>query len=156
MKQYDWSEAITLTLIDSITALHKTPEKVTRCVIALLYWLCEHANIIDSEDSNTTDFPRCAKWNLQSLTKQLQKTPIHSLIPRQNLKAKERKEKQQDPEFQCPKVAKVTGGSKQAAKQTVQTTKDKEYLMPMSTSCLNQQASENLRFFHKLYQFQNW
>ncbi|CAL5364858.1 unnamed protein product [Camellia sinensis] len=36
MKQYDWPEAITSTLIDSIIALHKTPEKVTGCVIALL------------------------------------------------------------------------------------------------------------------------
>ncbi|THG17200.1 hypothetical protein TEA_027018 [Camellia sinensis var. sinensis] len=83
MKQYDWPEAITSTLIDSIMALHRTPEKVTGCVIALLYWLCEHATIIDSEDSNTTNFPRCAKWNLQTLTKQLQKTPVHSLAPRQ-------------------------------------------------------------------------
>ncbi|CAL5325688.1 unnamed protein product [Camellia sinensis] len=58
MKQYDWPEAITSTLIDSIMALHKTPEKVTGCVIALL-------------------------WNLQTLTKQLQKTPVHSLAPRQ-------------------------------------------------------------------------
>ncbi|CAL5425316.1 unnamed protein product [Camellia sinensis] len=58
MKQYDWPEAITSTLIDSIMALHRTPEKVTGCVIALL-------------------------WNLQTLTKQLQKTPVHSLAPRQ-------------------------------------------------------------------------
>ncbi|CAL5338547.1 unnamed protein product [Camellia sinensis] len=72
MKQYDWPEAITSTLIDSIMALHRTPEKVTGCVIALLV-----------KDSNTTDFPRCAKWNLQTLTKQLQKTPVHSLAPRQ-------------------------------------------------------------------------
>ena len=36
MKQYDWPEAITSTLIDSIIALHKTPEKVTKCVITLL------------------------------------------------------------------------------------------------------------------------
>ena len=34
-----------------------------------------------------------------------------------NLKAKERKEKQHDPEFQYPKVAKVTRASKQAVKQ---------------------------------------
>ncbi|CAL5349678.1 unnamed protein product [Camellia sinensis] len=72
MKQYDWPEAITSTLIDSIMALHKTPEKVTGCVIALLV-----------KDSNTADFPRCAKWNLQTLTKQLQKTPVHSRAPRQ-------------------------------------------------------------------------
>ncbi|CAL5331434.1 unnamed protein product [Camellia sinensis] len=36
MKQYDWPEAITSTLIDSIMTLHRTPEKVTGCVIALL------------------------------------------------------------------------------------------------------------------------
>ncbi|GMP25427.1 hypothetical protein CsSME_00002301 [Camellia sinensis var. sinensis] len=45
-----------------------------------------------------------------------------------NLKAKERKEKQQHPVFQYPKVAKVTRASKQAAKQIEQTTKDKEVL----------------------------
>ncbi|CAL5434355.1 unnamed protein product [Camellia sinensis] len=72
MKQYDWPEAITSTLIDCIMTLHRTPEKVTGCVIALLV-----------KDSNTTDFPRCAKWNLQTLTKQLQKTPVYSLAPRQ-------------------------------------------------------------------------
>ena len=57
-----------------------------------------------------------------------------------NLKAKEMKEKQHDPEFQYPKVAKVTRGSKQAAKQTEQTTKDKEvldadaYVLPQPTN----------------------
>ncbi|XP_028119301.1 glutamic acid-rich protein-like [Camellia sinensis] len=45
-----------------------------------------------------------------------------------NLKAKERKEKQHDPEFQYPKVAKVTRASKQAGKQVEQSTKDKEVL----------------------------
>ena len=45
-----------------------------------------------------------------------------------NLKAKERKEKQHDLDFQYPKVAKVTRGSKQVAKQTEQTTKDKKVL----------------------------
>ncbi|THG14335.1 hypothetical protein TEA_021889 [Camellia sinensis var. sinensis] len=84
MKQYDWSEAIAATLIDSITTLHITSKKVTGCIIALLYWLCEHVNIIDLEDSNTTEFPRCTKWNLQSLTKQLQKTPVYSLVSRQS------------------------------------------------------------------------
>ena len=45
-----------------------------------------------------------------------------------NLKAKERKEKQHDPEFQYPEVAKVTRASKQAAKQAEQSMKDKEVL----------------------------
>ncbi|THG02821.1 hypothetical protein TEA_014142 [Camellia sinensis var. sinensis] len=45
-----------------------------------------------------------------------------------NLKAKERKEKQHDPEFQYPKVTKVTRASKQAAKQVEQSTKDKKVL----------------------------
>ncbi|CAL5353985.1 unnamed protein product [Camellia sinensis] len=66
MKKYNWPKAITATLIDFITALHKILEKVTGCVIALL-----------------VKFLRCAKWNMQSLTKQLQKTPIKSLAPRQ-------------------------------------------------------------------------
>ena len=38
------------------------------------------------------------------------------------------KDKQHDPEFQYPKVAKVTRASKQAAKQTEQTAQDKEVL----------------------------
>ncbi|CAL5340200.1 unnamed protein product [Camellia sinensis] len=37
MKKYDWPQVITTTLIDFITTLHKTPEKVTWCVIAVLY-----------------------------------------------------------------------------------------------------------------------
>ncbi|THG18817.1 hypothetical protein TEA_001206 [Camellia sinensis var. sinensis] len=56
---------------------------------------------------------------------QVKKDPT-SMI--KNLKAKERKEKQHDLEFQYLKVAKVTRGSKQAAKQTEQTIKDKEVL----------------------------
>ncbi|CAL5347900.1 unnamed protein product [Camellia sinensis] len=71
MKQYDWPEAITSTLIDSIMALHRTPEKVTGCVIALLKTVTQQTS------------QECAKWNLQTLTKQLQKTPVHSLAPRQ-------------------------------------------------------------------------
>ena len=57
-----------------------------------------------------------------------------------NLKAKERKEKQQHPVFQYPQVVKMTRASKQAAKQTEQTTKDKEvldvdvYILPQPTS----------------------
>ncbi|GMP43217.1 hypothetical protein CsSME_00012666 [Camellia sinensis var. sinensis] len=59
------------------------------------------------------------------LQPQVKKDPT-SMI--KNLKAKERKEKQHDPEFQYPKVAKVTRASKQAAKQVEQSTKDKEVL----------------------------
>ncbi|CAL5323055.1 unnamed protein product [Camellia sinensis] len=69
-----------------------------------------------------------------------------------NLKAKERKEKQHDPEFQYPKVAKVTRASKQAAKQVEQSTKDKEVLdadaalIWTSENC--QQSWRNYRFLH--------
>ncbi|GMP34034.1 hypothetical protein CsSME_00007084 [Camellia sinensis var. sinensis] len=59
------------------------------------------------------------------LQPQVKKDPT-SMI--KNLKAKERKEKQHDLEFQYPKVAKVTRASKQAAKQVEQSTKDKEVL----------------------------
>ncbi|CAL5425431.1 unnamed protein product [Camellia sinensis] len=54
MKKYDWPKAITTTLIDFITALHKILEKVTGCVIALLMCQMEHAKLDQTvaEDTN--------------------------------------------------------------------------------------------------------
>ncbi|CAL5429234.1 unnamed protein product [Camellia sinensis] len=117
MKQYDWPEAITSTLIDSIMALHRTPEKVTGCVIALLV-----------KDSNTTDFPRCAKWNLQTLTKQLQKTPVHSLAPRQFYPSEDGGNEQK--EGNTEEYEASNGQEHQASSTEEETTKESEETEP--------------------------
>ncbi|XP_028051451.1 uncharacterized protein LOC114256066 [Camellia sinensis] len=46
MRKYNWAETIRNILMSSIEKYHKNPAKVTGCVMALLYWLCEHTLII--------------------------------------------------------------------------------------------------------------
>ncbi|CAL5437957.1 unnamed protein product [Camellia sinensis] len=65
MKSYDWAGAIRNSLMSSIRDFHRTPHKVTGCVIALLYWLCEHTSIVEAKLAH--QFPRFLKWNIGEL-----------------------------------------------------------------------------------------
>ncbi|KAK9291100.1 hypothetical protein L1049_009287 [Liquidambar formosana] len=66
VKEYRWPEAIWLTLMTSIEEKIDKPEDVTGCVIKLLYWLCEHLKIIESDGEHT--YPRFVKWHLEDLS----------------------------------------------------------------------------------------
>ncbi|XP_028087940.1 uncharacterized protein LOC114288621 [Camellia sinensis] len=65
MKLYDWTGAVRSMLMSSIRDFHRTPHKVTGCVIALLYWLCEHTSVVKANSAHM--FPRFLKWNVNEL-----------------------------------------------------------------------------------------
>ncbi|KAK9267478.1 hypothetical protein L1049_009904 [Liquidambar formosana] len=77
MKDYNWPAAIRSNLEASIEHSHTKPENVTGCVIALLYWLCEHSSILKPTKKNA--IPRFLKWNLGKLTKVLSKISLQTL-----------------------------------------------------------------------------
>ncbi|GMP98183.1 hypothetical protein CsSME_00046159 [Camellia sinensis var. sinensis] len=54
----------------SIKEFHRTPGKVTGCVVALLYWFCEHSNIVEPQTHNM--FPRFLKWDIGALMNKIQ------------------------------------------------------------------------------------
>ncbi|KAL7260301.1 hypothetical protein ACSBR1_006049 [Camellia fascicularis] len=62
LRQYDWIATIRNTLIGSLNEMYHRPEKVTGCVVALLFLICEHSNIITPERPNVT--PRFCRWNI--------------------------------------------------------------------------------------------
>ncbi|GMP88103.1 hypothetical protein CsSME_00040206 [Camellia sinensis var. sinensis] len=62
LRHYDWTATIRNTLIGSLNEMHNRPEKVTGCVISLLFLICEHSNIITPERPNVT--PRFCRWNI--------------------------------------------------------------------------------------------
>ncbi|KAG5565787.1 hypothetical protein RHGRI_001644 [Rhododendron griersonianum] len=46
LRNYDWCAAIVDQLMMSIRQHHDNPRRVSRCVVVLLYWLCEHTNLV--------------------------------------------------------------------------------------------------------------
>ncbi|KAL7203384.1 hypothetical protein ACSBR2_016641 [Camellia fascicularis] len=62
LQHYDWSATIRNTLIRSLNEMHNRPEKVTGYVVALLFLICEHSNIIAPERPDVT--PRFCRWNI--------------------------------------------------------------------------------------------
>ncbi|KAI8572739.1 hypothetical protein RHMOL_Rhmol01G0223200 [Rhododendron molle] len=46
LRNYDWCGAIVDQLMMSIRQHHDDPRRVSRCVVVLLYWLCEHTNLV--------------------------------------------------------------------------------------------------------------
>ncbi|GMP49086.1 hypothetical protein CsSME_00016191 [Camellia sinensis var. sinensis] len=49
----------------SVREFYQKLDKVTGCVVALLYWLCEHTNIVAT--GKLIMFPRFLKWNIGTL-----------------------------------------------------------------------------------------
>ncbi|GMP49595.1 hypothetical protein CsSME_00016529 [Camellia sinensis var. sinensis] len=49
----------------SVREFYQKLDKVTSCVVALLYWLCEHTNIVAT--CKPIMFPRFLKWNISTL-----------------------------------------------------------------------------------------
>ncbi|KAK9286679.1 hypothetical protein L1049_015080 [Liquidambar formosana] len=77
MNTYEWSGAIHSCLMASIEKSYASPEKVTGCVIALLFWLCEHTTIVEPDRED--EFPRFLKWNLSTLKRKMQNKSLRSL-----------------------------------------------------------------------------
>ncbi|KAI7989094.1 hypothetical protein LOK49_LG13G00126 [Camellia lanceoleosa] len=61
---YDRSGAI-VAKTGAVKEFHQMPWKVTGCVVAFLYWLCEHSTIIEPQTENM--FPRFMKWDIGKL-----------------------------------------------------------------------------------------
>ncbi|XP_028106391.1 uncharacterized protein LOC114305498 [Camellia sinensis] len=76
LQQYDWSATIRNTLIASLNEMHNKPEKVTGCVVALLFLICEHSNIIAPERPDVT--PRFCRWNIASAVGKLRAINLSS------------------------------------------------------------------------------
>ncbi|GMP33196.1 hypothetical protein CsSME_00006624 [Camellia sinensis var. sinensis] len=59
MKLYNWTGAIWSTLPGLVKEFCRTHEKVTGCVVILLYFLCEHTTLVEA--NNPGVFPRFLK-----------------------------------------------------------------------------------------------
>ncbi|KAI7997595.1 hypothetical protein LOK49_LG10G01229 [Camellia lanceoleosa] len=62
VKLYDWSGAVCSMLMCLVRDFHQTPEKVSGCVVALMFWLCEHTNIVKPKHGHR--FPRFLIWDV--------------------------------------------------------------------------------------------
>ncbi|GMP23718.1 hypothetical protein CsSME_00001216 [Camellia sinensis var. sinensis] len=78
VRMYDWTGAILTTVMASIKEFHRTPGKVTGCVVALLYWLCEHSNIVEPQTDNM--FLRFLKWDIGALMNKMQGVDLAGTI----------------------------------------------------------------------------
>lgn len=74
---YNWCAAIVNELLASIHKHHHQPKKVSGCVMVLLYWLCEHTNLVDSQFPNAT--PAFVKWSIPSLTRKFNTVSFKNL-----------------------------------------------------------------------------
>ncbi|KAH7844185.1 hypothetical protein Vadar_025253 [Vaccinium darrowii] len=81
LRGYDWNGAIINKLMSSIRKHHHEPRKVTGCVMALLYWLCEHTNL------SKADHPEhplgIVKWNIPLVVSKFKEIRLKDLKPSQ-------------------------------------------------------------------------
>ncbi|KAH7860474.1 hypothetical protein Vadar_013825 [Vaccinium darrowii] len=75
---YAWSRYITDYLINELDSKYTNPWAVGGCTVALLYWLCEHAKIMEPVEPH---IPRFMKWNVNELDAKLAETPVNSFSP---------------------------------------------------------------------------
>ncbi|CAL5322637.1 unnamed protein product [Camellia sinensis] len=65
MKSYDWCDAAKQHLTKSIERNINQIDKVSGCVMVILYWICKHTSTIKPNAKNA--IPRFAKWNITCL-----------------------------------------------------------------------------------------
>ncbi|KAL7244913.1 hypothetical protein ACSBR2_000287 [Camellia fascicularis] len=65
LRSYDWTATIRNTLINSLNETHGRPERVTSCVVSLLFLICKHSYIVKPERSNVV--LQFCKWNISTL-----------------------------------------------------------------------------------------
>ncbi|GMP61073.1 hypothetical protein CsSME_00023682 [Camellia sinensis var. sinensis] len=93
MKSYDWCDAAKQQLKKSIERNINQIDKVSGCVMVVLYWICEHTSTIKPNAKNT--IPRFAKWNITCLGQQLASSSLQELkdIVENNLKHTDKEKK---------------------------------------------------------------
>ncbi|KAI8556409.1 hypothetical protein RHMOL_Rhmol05G0250700 [Rhododendron molle] len=67
IKDYDWAQSIAETLNTSMHKFHDKPRDATGCVVALMYWICEHTDLIARPKNEA--IPRLLNWNTFDLKK---------------------------------------------------------------------------------------
>ncbi|KAH7852507.1 hypothetical protein Vadar_025700 [Vaccinium darrowii] len=81
MRRYDWNGAIIKELMSSIKKYHKEPRKVSGCVMALLYWLCEHTTLTKALHP---EHPLgIVKWSIPELVNKFKRVWIKDLKRKQ-------------------------------------------------------------------------
>ncbi|KAF7151694.1 hypothetical protein RHSIM_Rhsim02G0117900 [Rhododendron simsii] len=84
IEQFDWVEAICKYLLKSTHVEYKDPKEVKGSSILLLYWLCEHSNILNQESPHS--IPRLLKWNIVKLRKVLKDVKQLQQLPDEKVK----------------------------------------------------------------------
>ncbi|XP_058202977.1 intracellular protein transport protein USO1-like [Rhododendron vialii] len=69
IKDYDWAQSIAETLNTSMHKFHDKPRDATGCVVALMYWICEHTDLIARPKNEA--IPRLLNWNTSDLKKRI-------------------------------------------------------------------------------------
>ncbi|KAH7849701.1 hypothetical protein Vadar_021713 [Vaccinium darrowii] len=75
---FAWSIHLTDHLNNELDTKRRTPWTVGGCTVALLYWLCEHAKIMEPVEPQ---IPRFMKWNVNELHAKLVETPVNTFSP---------------------------------------------------------------------------
>ncbi|KAH7833202.1 hypothetical protein Vadar_004062 [Vaccinium darrowii] len=69
VKEYDWASAVSKYLLESIHKNHRDISQLKGSSILLLYFLCEHTNLVEVKTANGV--PRLLKWKISDLRKSL-------------------------------------------------------------------------------------
>lgn len=67
LRNYNWCGAILDELMTSIRQHHDDPRRVSRCVVVLLYWICEHTNLV--KPLHPEESLGIIKWRTMDLVK---------------------------------------------------------------------------------------
>ncbi|XP_058225350.1 uncharacterized protein LOC131334384 isoform X2 [Rhododendron vialii] len=81
LKNYDWCGAILDELMSSVRQKHNQPRRVSGCVVVLLYWLCEHTNLVNPVNPEET--LGIVKWRTTDLAKEFGKKSLIELKSKQ-------------------------------------------------------------------------
>ncbi|KAF7124934.1 hypothetical protein RHSIM_Rhsim12G0081900 [Rhododendron simsii] len=67
IQDYDWAQSIAEILTTSMHKFHEKPRDAIGCVVALMYWICKHTDLIPRPQNEA--IPRLLQWNTSNLKK---------------------------------------------------------------------------------------
>ncbi|KAF9599020.1 hypothetical protein IFM89_033365 [Coptis chinensis] len=79
MRRISWPKVIHTELMDQIRRKSDKLSTVSGCVVALLYWLCEHTKIITPINGFEYAEPRVCRWRLGELKEAMEKCPLKEM-----------------------------------------------------------------------------
>ncbi|KAE9461907.1 hypothetical protein C3L33_06228, partial [Rhododendron williamsianum] len=77
LMEYDWCGAIANDLMTSIRKNHQQPKKVSGCVVALLYWLCDHTNVVEA--FHTDENLGFIRWSIPTMLSKFRTMSLEDL-----------------------------------------------------------------------------